>query len=75
MFYFCTLPTRSNVLAYGRKLGEEELIVLCNFCDGESMLTEKTLAQYFAQGYKKILGNYAGLAENLRPFEFIVLEK
>ena len=64
-----------NVLAYCRKLGEEELIVLCNFCGVESMLTEKTLLQYFAQGYKKILGNYAGLAENLRPFEFIVLEK
>lgn len=64
-----------NVLAYCRKLGEEELIILCNFCGIESMLTEKTLAQYFAQGYKKILGNYAGLAENLRPFEFIVLEK
>jgi len=39
------------------------------------MLIEKTLVQYSAQGYKKILGNYAGLAENLRPFEFIVLEK
>ena len=64
-----------NVLAYCRKLGEEELIVLCNFCDGEFTLTEKTLAQYSAQGYKKILGNYSGLAENLRPFEIVVLEK
>ena len=64
-----------NVLAYCRKLGEEELIVLCNFCGVEFTLTEKTLAQYSAQGYKKILGNYSGLAENLRPFEIVVLEK
>lgn len=27
-----------------------------------------------SQGYKKILGNYKSLTENLRPFEVIVLE-
>lgn len=64
-----------DVLAYRRTSGEEILIVLCNFRAVESKLAEKTLADYSAQGFKKILGNYDGLNENLRPFEFIVFEK
>mgnify|MGYP002625159500 CR=1 FL=1 len=64
-----------DVLAYRRTLGEEILIVLCNFRDSESALYEKNFASYSAQGFKKILGNYDGLAENLRPFEVVVLEK
>ncbi|MBQ6005888.1 MAG: alpha-glucosidase C-terminal domain-containing protein [Selenomonadaceae bacterium] len=64
-----------NVLAYRRTLGNEELIVICNFLGVESKLAEKTLADYSAQGHKKLLGNYDGLAENLRPFEVVVLEK
>lgn len=63
-----------NVLAYRRTLGDEILIVLCNFRAVEVELTEKTLADYSADGYKKILGNYQGIAKNLRPYEFIVLE-
>lgn len=64
-----------NVLAYRRTLGDASLIVLCNFRNVDSSLDEKILADYFAQGYKKILGNYDGFAERLRPFEVIVLEK
>lgn len=64
-----------DVLAYVRTLGDESLIVLCNFRAAEVELTEKTLAQYSGDGYKKILGNHDGLAKNLRPFEVVVLEK
>ena len=64
-----------NVLAYCRTLGEKKLIVLCNFRNVDSSLDEKTLADYFAQRYKKILGNYDGFLKLLRPFEVIVLEK
>ncbi len=64
-----------NVLAYRRTLDDASLIVLCNFRNVDSSLDEKILADYFAQGYKKILGNYDGFAERLRPFEVIVLEK
>ena len=64
-----------DVLAYRRTIGDDELIVLCNFRNTESVLNEKILSDYFAQGYKKILGNYSELFENLRPFEVVVLEK
>ena len=64
-----------DVLAYRRTLDAETLIVLCNLRGVESSLTEKSLAEYCAQGYKKILGNFDGLNENLRPFEVVVLEK
>ncbi|MBR3051934.1 MAG: alpha,alpha-phosphotrehalase, partial [Selenomonadaceae bacterium] len=60
-----------NVLAYRRTLGDASLIVLCNFRNVDSSLDEKILADYFAQGYKKILGNYDGFAERLRPVEVI----
>ncbi len=63
-----------DVLAYTRTLGNESLIVLCNFRDTETKLAEKTLRDYTAQGYKKILGNYDGLGEKLRPFEVIIFE-
>ena len=71
-FIECDNP---NVLAYRRTLGDESLIVLCNFRNVKSALDEKSFSDYSAQGYKKILGNYDGLAENLRPFEFVALEK
>lgn len=64
-----------DVLAYRRTLGEEILIVLCNFRATKTKLVEKTLNEYAAQGYKKILGNYVGLVDNLRPFEVVVFEK
>lgn len=64
-----------DIIAYQRTLSDKILIVLCNFRGFERALNEKTLADYSAQGYEKILGNYDGLTENLRPFEFVVLEK
>ena len=65
----------NNVIAYRRILGDEELIVICNYRAAEISLTEKNLATYLAEGYKKIIGNYDGLAENLRPFEVVVFQK
>ena len=64
-----------DVLAYRRTLDAATLIVLCNFRATESKLFGATLADYSAQGFEKILGNYDGLADNLRPFEVVVFEK
>ncbi len=65
----------NNVIAYCRTLGEEKLIVICNYRSENVNLTEKNLSEYISDGYKKILGNYEGLAENLRPFEVAVFAK
>ena len=64
-----------DVVAYRRSLDDKELIVLCNFKGNEAALTEKTLSDYTTTGYKKILGNYNELAENLRPYEVVVFER
>lgn len=64
-----------DVLAYRRTLDAATLIVLCNFRATESKLFDVTLADYSAQGFDKILGNYDGLADNLRPFEVVIFEK
>ena len=65
----------NDVLAYKRTLGEESLIVICNFRDHEVNLTEKNIADYENDGYKKILGNYKNIKDQLQPFEVIVLKK
>ncbi len=64
----------NDVIAYIRSLGGNELIVICNFRGEEISLTEKTLMDYQASGYKKILGNYNDIAENLRPYEVVVFK-
>lgn len=65
----------NDVIAYCRTLGDEKLFVICNYRGENVKLTESTLAEYISDGYKKILGNYEGLAENLRPFEVVVFSK
>ena len=65
----------NDVIAYVRTLCEKELVVICNFRGMEISLHDKTLSAYTAEGYKKILGNYDGISENLRPFEVIVFER
>ena len=62
----------ADVLAYERILGKERLVVICNLCGSASQLTENTLISYKVSGYTKILGNYDGIAENLRPYEVVV---
>ena len=64
-----------NVLAYVRSLGNNELIVICNFRGKDISLTEKTLSDYTKNGYQKALGNYDGLVENLRPYEVVVFQR
>ena len=65
----------NDVIAYVRTLDDKELVVLCNYRGAETSLQDKTLADYVSAGYKKIIGNYDGLAENLRPYETAVFEK
>lgn len=65
----------NDVIAYCRTLGNEELIVICNYRAAEISLKDKSLADYISEGYKKIIGNYDGVAENLRPFEVVVFQK
>ena len=64
-----------DVLAYRRSLESSELIVLCNFRGNDVALIERSLSEYTKTGYKKILGNYDELAENLRPYEVVVFAK
>ena len=64
----------SDVLAYKRKLGEEEMVVLCNFSERDIEIKDKAKLLK----YKKILGNYEKEIETdgrLSPFEVIVLKK
>ena len=65
----------NDVVAYRRTLNDKELIVLCNYRGAETSLQDKTLSAYISEGYKKIIGNYEGIADNLRPFEVVVFEK
>lgn len=65
----------NDVIAYRRTLDNDELIVICNYRGVDTALTEKTLSEYDAAGYKKILGNYDNLTENLRPYEVVVFAK
>ncbi len=65
----------NDVVAYRRTLDDKELIVLCNYRGTETSLQDKTLSAYTGEGYKKIIGNYEGIADNLRPFEVVVFEK
>lgn len=65
----------NDVVAYCRTLDDKELVVLCNYRGAEISLQDKTLAAYIGDGYKKIIGNYEGIADNLRPFEVVVFEK
>ena len=65
----------NDVIAYRRSLNGNELIILCNFKGNDTALLEKTFSDYTKAGYKKILGNYYDIAENLRPYEVVVFEK
>ncbi len=65
----------NDVIAYRRSLDGEELIILCNYRGKNVDLSEKSLSEFCAAGYKKIIGNYENLADNLRPYEVIVFQK
>ena len=64
-----------DVVAYRRTLDSKELIVICNFRNSEVKLQDRSLSEYLAAGYKKILGNYESIGTNLRPYESIVFSQ
>ena len=63
------LPEDGNIFAYTRNTEKEQLLVVCNF-SGEAQ--EFTVPEDF-RGAEKLIGNYAGLAESLRPYEAYIL--
>ncbi|MBQ9457090.1 MAG: alpha-glucosidase [Bacilli bacterium] len=67
---FIPLETKGSVIAWKRKSGDEELIVLLNFGKGKPKLPA------FAKGKETLLSNYEGESKNgkLRPFEACLLK-
>ncbi len=65
---------RAELLAYRRKLGEKELLVFCNLTEGR-VAPSAELPQFLQEGFEKLLGNYAGIEEELRPYEVIAVWK
>lgn len=63
-----------DVLAYERQLGEERLLVFCNFRP-QAVNLQESLLTYEEQGWQKLLGNYPECRANLRPYEVVVLKK
>ena len=64
------LAESEEIFAYRRKLGGNELLVLCNFTDKRVEIPMETLE------YQFLIGNYQDTLWNeLRPYEAVVLEK
>jgi oligo-1,6-glucosidase len=64
------LPESEELFVYERRLGDERMLVACNFCDRE--VAFETPAQYV--GCRRLAANYATPAEgSLRPFECFAL--
>ena len=65
----------ASVIAYERAHAEQKLRVYCNFRAANVPLMEDTLESLADTGWTKLLGNYEGLAADLRPYEVVVLEE
>ena len=65
----------ASIIAYERAHAEQKLRVYCNFRAANVPLMEDTLDDLTDAGWTKLLGNYEGLAAELRPYEVVVLEK
>ena len=65
----------ASIIAYERAYAEQKLRVYCNFRAANVPLMEDSLDALTEAGWKKLLGNYEGLAANLRPYEVVVLTK
>lgn len=61
-----------DVLSYRRWNEQEELAVLCNFRGKHAGLLWISPADYEREGWQKLIGNYDGSEERLRPFEVLV---
>ena len=68
-FMECENP---DVLSYRRWNEQEELAVLCNFRGKHAGLLGISPADYEREGWQKLIGNYDGSEERLRPFEVLV---
>ena len=65
----------ASIIAYERAHAEQKLRVYCNFRAANVPLMEDSLDALTEAGWKKLLGNYEGLAADLRPYEVVVLEE
>ena len=65
----------ASIIAYERAYAEQKLRVYCNFRAANVPLMEDSLDALTEAGWKKLLGNYEGLAADLRPYEVVVLEE
>lgn len=65
----------ASIIAYERAYAEQKLRVYCNFRAANVPLMEDSLDALTEAGWKKLLGNYEGLAADLRLYEVVVLTK
>ena len=65
----------ASIVAYERAHGGQKLRVYCNFRAADVPLMEDALEDLADAGWTKLLGNYDGLARDLRPYEVVVLER
>mgnify|MGYP000867741557 CR=1 FL=1 len=65
----------ASIIAYERAHAGQKLRVYCNFRAANTPLMEDSLAGLAAAGWTKLLGNYEGLAGDLRPYEVVALQK
>lgn len=62
-----------DIIAYERALGRERLLVLCNFRAAEIPLPRLDEPGFTEKSAEKLVGNYEGFADVLRPYEVIAL--
>ena len=65
----------ASIVAYERAHAGQKLRVYCNFRAADVPLMEDALEDLADAGWTKLLGNYDGLARDLRPYEVVVLER
>ena len=65
----------ASIVAYERAHVGQKLRVYCNFRAADVPLMEDALEDLADAGWTKLLGNYDGLARDLRPYEVVVLER
>ena len=65
----------ASIVAYERAHAGQKLRVYCNFHAADVPLMEDALEDLADGGWTKLLGNYDGLARDLRPYEVVVLER
>ena len=67
--------TNASIVAYERARAGQKLRIYCNFRAADVPLMEDALEDLADAGWTKLLGNYDGLARDLRPYEVVVLER